>query len=443
MPTEDNTLILCDEAQEFLELKSESTSQNYRNGLRRFVSYFREQYGDDKTLSDFLDILEEDAGLPRREKKRIAEKILSDFITFLEHKNKSNNTIRTYIAAVKNFMKYKGFEFSTTFLANLPRSIPKKVNRKHQWKLEEIREFVERATNFRDKAIIMVLLQSGMSISDLCQLNYGDVRKQLEEETLPIMLYLARLKTGVRYRTCIGADAVHYLKAYLRTRKDLDDYKPLFTKWNSDTERITEGAIQKKFKECAKELDFIDNESSGMNPARPHSLRSAFRSRLTGKIDGDLIEYFIGHEIGSVKNTYINLPDDELREIYSQFEHLLSIETTSKDVLAERDGKTIHLNEEYKEKISALEMDMKRMSRIVALQVSENKIITESFKTLAQQVITMRDIVENIVDDPSMLTLKSEELEHKQRELLALFGLWMDTVSQCARLGDSENPTVN
>ena len=40
-------------------------------------------------------------------------------------------------------------------------------------------------------------------------------------------------------------------------------------------------------------------------------------------------------------------------------------------------------------------------------------------------------------------TLKSEEIEHKQRELLALFGLWMDTVSQCARLGDSENPTVN
>ena len=118
--------------------------------------------GKTKSFTDFLDVLEENASLPRKERKRLADAILVDFINFCKDKGLSNNTIRTYVASVQNFLKYKGFPLSTRWLGNMPRSVPQRSNRKHQWKLSHIKEFVERATTYRDKAIILVLFQSGI-----------------------------------------------------------------------------------------------------------------------------------------------------------------------------------------------------------------------------------------------------------------------------------------
>lgn len=53
-------------------------------------------------------------------------------------------------------------------------------------------------------------------------------------------------------------------------------------------------------------------------------------------MDNTLIEFFMGHSIGDQVKTYINMPDDELRELYANYEHLLAIEKTSKDELAEK-----------------------------------------------------------------------------------------------------------
>ena len=285
-------------------LKAKSTAKVYRNGLRRFISYYRAKHGEDKSFTDFLDDLEKNASLPRKDRKRLADATLVDFINFCTNDGLSDNTMRTYIAAVQNFLKYKGFALSTRWLGNMPRAVPQKTNRKHQWKRSEIKEFVERASTYRDKAIILVLFQSGIGVSDLSHLNYGDICDEYEQGTLPILLDLSRFKTGVDFKTFLGADAVQYLRSYLATRTGVTRDSPLFTMWNSDSRRISIGAIQKKFKEFAKGLSFLRDNGDGMNPARPHSLRSAFRSRLTGKMDGDLIEFFMGHEIGEAKRAY-------------------------------------------------------------------------------------------------------------------------------------------
>jgi len=397
--------------------------------LRRFISFFKERQGKDKDFSDFLDILEENSKLSRKDRKRLAESELVDFINYLKENDLSNNTIRSYIAGIQNFLKYKGFMISTRWLGNLPRAIPKKSNRKHQWKLSEIKEFVERAPTYRDKAVILVLFQSGISISDLCDLDYGDVREQLEEEILPLLLDLSRFKTGVSFTTFLGADAVNYLKAYLRTRNDLSDDKPLFTLWNSDTMRLTVGAIQKKFKGFARRLSFI-RDNGGMNPARPHSLRSAFRSRLTGKMDGDLIEFFMGHEIGEAKRAYINLPDDELRDLYSKFEHELSIEKTSNDVLSERTGKIIEYDEKISQKFQDMEITIRTLSqtineqgRLLDDQCKDNLILSSRVETLSYETDMLVSFLDAARNEPILLEPYTSEqlswLRNRRRSLSA------------------------
>jgi len=137
----------------------------------------------------------------------------------------------------------------------------------------------------------------------------------------------------------------------------LKDNSPLFTKWGSNNERLTKVAIDKKFRENATGLGFISNEDleNGYNPARPHSLRSAFRSHLTGKVADTLIEFWMGHALGEQVRAYLNLPAEELRELYMNAEKYLSIEKTSREELEERKGKVTKFSDEYEKRITQFE----------------------------------------------------------------------------------------
>lgn len=75
---------------------------------------------------------------------------------------------------------------------------------------------------------------------------------------------------------------------------------------------------------------------NGYIPCRPHSLRAACNSRLTGKIDRVLIEFWMGHSIAEEKRAYLKMPTDEMRELYMGAEKYLAIEQTSRKALAER-----------------------------------------------------------------------------------------------------------
>ena len=103
----------------------------------------------------------------------------------------------------------------------MPPQIEKEENEKHEWKIEHIKQFVDSAKSYRDKAIIMCMFQSGLAVNEICNLNYGDVKNELEAGILPLCLKLVRQKTGSKFKTFFGRDAVKYLKIYLSNLKDL------------------------------------------------------------------------------------------------------------------------------------------------------------------------------------------------------------------------------
>jgi hypothetical protein len=97
-------------------------------------------------------------------------------------------------------------------------------------------------------------------------------------------------------------------------------------------------------------VKFKDN---AYNPARPHSLRAAFNSRLIGKIDETLREFWMGHAIGGVAKAYLNMPTKELRKLYMTAEEYLCIEKTSREEIEDK-GKIVKLPPEVEEKIKIL-----------------------------------------------------------------------------------------
>jgi len=350
---------LGDVALRYLESKKPSTGVTYEKCLKRF------KYFHAAGLKSFIEEIEEEISLNQdrslADRVRPGEGVIRKFIAWHKEVGYSNNSTRQGIAAVQNFLKFYGVTISFDFI-ELPPARPMKANDKHKWTIEEMRKFVGVARYLRDKAFIVTCFQSGLGMGDVVDLNYGDVRRGLEEGQLPLLLHLYRGKTGVEFRTFLGRDAVHHLRAYLKTRGPLRDGDPLFTMLGNE-QRVSGGAIDHMLKKYAKKLDFIHEGDleNGYNPARSHSLRTAFRSRLTGKMDGVLIEFMMGHEIGEEKRTYINMPDSEFAELYMNYEHLLSLEKTCREELEEL-GPT-PLPEEAVARIRDLETTVSTLSK--------------------------------------------------------------------------------
>lgn len=229
--------------------------------------------------------------------------------------------------------------------------------------------------------------QSGLAVQEIVNLNYGDVREQLEDGTLPIFLRLVRQKTGSDFKTFFGRDAVHYLKLYLSTRKNLKDASPLFTMWGSE-KRISTTAIQQRFNQLSQHLSFIkksDLENS-YSPCRPHSLRSGFRSRLTGRVSDDVIQFWLGHTLNGTKSAYFNLPEEDLRELYMDAEKYLCIERTSRDELVEKQGKETHLSKMAEQKISGFQQTVLALQHHLGKQEKRISMFREDFlKKLDEQ----------------------------------------------------------
>ncbi|MBS7636818.1 hypothetical protein KEJ37_05745 [Candidatus Bathyarchaeota archaeon] len=56
------------------------------------------------------------------------------------------------------------------------------------------------------------IVHSGLSLSDLLAIKYGDIRKELEKGVTPICLSLTRKKTGIAFITFMGSWSVKLLK---------------------------------------------------------------------------------------------------------------------------------------------------------------------------------------------------------------------------------------
>jgi len=319
---------LCDQVEQYLKTKLKSTAATYRGNLKRFRKFLG------RPIIEFLNDVDERRSakkdLPPEEWRRYFEETINEFIEWMQDHGYANNPIRGSLTALQNLFLYYNVPISYRFV-KMPPPIARKKNGKHKWRVQDVKKFRDGADNYRDKAIIMVMFQSGMAVNEISNLTYGDVAEQLNSGELPILIDMVREKNSNPFKTLIGADAAKDLMLYLDTRGELKEGDPLFATQIGSEDKIAPDTIQWMFRELAgKIFGYSDDE---MNPYRPHSLRAAFRSKLIGKTDTDLIKFWMGDVLGPKAGAYLNLPDEDHKELYKAVEKHLSIETTSKDII--------------------------------------------------------------------------------------------------------------
>jgi len=287
------------EVEEFLSALKTGTKHVYQRGLIKFQEFLAKQGLD---VAGFLSLVEEDLRRPRLEKTRVARKTLNAFIAHLQGEGFAPKTINAYVGAVQSLAKYYDIPLSTRYVNRPP---ARTVHKKHPWTIEEIGKFVSLMDNIQYKCIASCIVQSGLSISDLLSLRYGDIKDEFEKGVTPLCLDLSRKKTNVPFLTFIGNWALGLLKHYLMDRPLKDD-TPIFM--------VTCRAVNSYFRRIGLKFG---GGFSGRNPYSPHSLRAAFRTILSDhKVDPLYIEFWMGHKIPEQQIVYVSKSREGWRETY-------------------------------------------------------------------------------------------------------------------------------
>jgi integrase/recombinase XerD len=330
------------EVKKWLRGKSRGTARNYITALTLYIEF------TGMNPEEIIDEAEEDRKKPRRQRGKPEERI-EDFHEYLLNKHTrargkkaggrgvSKNLAKMYFSAIRGFYKANGFPLNV----RTPRASNKKENFKLNLRPRDVKRMLDFTRSLRDRSIILTMFQSGMDVSTLCSLNYGDVARELEEGREPLMLHIVREKEEVEYHTFLGRDAVKALKNYLAERKrrnheELRYDTPLYVKtaWekgkknSARIERLTPNLIQKFFREVCLTSGVVAEDQlrvADINPARPHALRKAFNDILGLEgVNQQLIDYWMGHSIPYNGAYGIPLPDEQ-RKIYAEHEKALSV----------------------------------------------------------------------------------------------------------------------
>lgn len=340
---------------EFMEARSTGgTKDSYFTGWRNYLEFYREVKEEDVTPTLLLERAVEDRkrplvdqGQPEREFSEWASWLMTGYrLTGRDGKKTedrlglSPSGVRTYAAAVRSFYSYHGYALGKK--ARLPREARvngcKIENTKIEYRPEQVKKLLSAVRSLRDRAIVLIMFQSGMDISTVCSLDYGHVKEELEAGKEPLLIRVVRPKVGLNYRTLIGRDAIEALKAYLedRTRRKgekLGYDTPLFMQEGRGTgERCGPKHFQDQMRDYVLAAGLVSRERlerADLSPARPHALRSGFSSilRLKGANER-LIDYWMGHA-DPYGGAYNQAGDEELREFYKGFEQHLSISGVS------------------------------------------------------------------------------------------------------------------
>jgi len=364
-------------------ISREGTRAVYKSAYRMYTLY------TGMTPEQLVNEALEDVKRDPKEKTDIVKRRIIGFYNWLvteapnhgprgKGKGVSSKLAHTYIGAIRSFYDTFNVVIKLKGRSSLPQ--PKVSNKRLRLTGQDVKKLLDHCRSLRDRAIILVMFQSGMDVSTLCSLRYGDVAKGLERNEHPLKIDLYRPKTGVEYYTFLGKDAVEALKAYLNDLRmkgiKLEYNDPLFLKEGSKTfskEPITPNLIQKLMRELAVKSGFVDERMNGssINPLSPHALRESFSSIMIGKgVPKTIVDFWLGHQIGDMARAYHEAKFEDVRQMYLEHEVFLTVSS----------GNTV-------EKVKEIEERERQLQQIINGLVAENLMLKEKITAVEEKLI--------------------------------------------------------
>lgn len=227
--------ILDDFISDGLQGRSTETVKTYRHALLQFERWLEDS---GSSLNNF------------------ARAEVQHFIDSLAAQNKSPATINKIFQAIKAFCRFHGNKervegISVIKQADTLHKVPKALDREE---IQRLSREMDKSGRKRDYAIIMVLLNTGIRLNELVNLNRDDVRIREKKRALKVSLdgddfYISEKRGTLRVRDeqrgkeraiPLNSETRRALTQYLQSRKDGDE--ALFL--SSRSKRISPRRVQ-------------------------------------------------------------------------------------------------------------------------------------------------------------------------------------------------------
>jgi len=393
----DKTIYNDPTIKEFLhnrELES-STVRNYMYILKTYSDFIK------LTPEEFINEAdsEEDNNVKLRNRK--IKGYLLDFKTYLKiDKKYSPQNISKMMTIVRSF--YREFSIEIPYII-----IRKNVEPRQTYNdiptIDHVRKVLE-ICNRKYKAIITLMLSSGLGAGEILSLTYQDFinaiyeyveialndvvdvellrTKLIKEDSLIIGTWkVTRKKTQYNYTTFSSPESINYILDYLVQSPPIDLESNLFRTARNQNIPLEYNAFKNYFARLNDELDL--GKFGRQRFFHSHVLRKIFTNILhKQKISKLRIDWYLGHRINDVDEAYFKADIGDLKNEYIQCIPDLSIENIETHILE---------SPEYQE-LKKLQIDSKAKDG--------------EMNELKEQVEYLTTIVEMIIDPKSKKTHK-------------------------------------
>lgn len=278
---------------------SPNTVASYRDTFRLLLKYAAERVRRQPTQLQVLDL---DA------------KLVGDFLTFLEtNRGNGARSRNTRLSAIHSFFKYvAGNEPQLLHHCQKVLAMPSKRYEKRtidfltHTEIEALIGAADKAARSgrRDRMLLLLALQTGLRVSELINLNCGDV-------ALGAGAHVRCMGKGRKERaTPLRKDCVEALRRWPSERRSADS-EPLFSSNRGD--RLSRDAVERIVR---KHVELASDTCATLKGKRvtPHVLRhSAAMQLLQNGVDRTVIALWLGHESVETTQMYVHA-DIELKE---------------------------------------------------------------------------------------------------------------------------------
>ncbi|ALS28813.1 integrase [Paenibacillus sp. 32O-W] len=237
--------------------------------------------------------------------------VKNHFVAYLIDRGKSDNTVNGRIKGVKQFFRYLFEEgWMTNNIADELHVVKAEKLMIQTFTREQVSDLLEQPdrktfTGFRDYTMMMVLLETGMRISELCNLKTGDLFFKEQE------IRISKGKGGKARRVPFQQTCAKIVRNYLDIRGDLET-DALFV--NINNEPISTRALQEKMQAYGK--------AAGIQGVRvsPHTFRHTMaKFYILNGGDPFTLRRILGHATLDMVEYYVELFSSDIKKQHKKF----------------------------------------------------------------------------------------------------------------------------
>lgn len=263
-----------------IEGKSKGTIEGYRYRLNHMVNFLQIHFKD------------------------IGPYDIRYYLADLKMKGYADRTlesVRNYISAFYTWMMHEEIITKNPCVQIKPIKYNNEI--KESFSELDIEKIRTNCRNVRERAMVELLLSSGIRVAELCNMNIDD---------LDFHSYSVHVKQGKGNKdriTYMSPVAAYYINEYLKSREDTDIALFITSRKKS---RLNPGGVRYILKEIEARAEITN--------VHPHRFRRTFATTLSNRgMAIQVIQHLMGHDSIDTTMVYVNMNENNIRSEYFRY----------------------------------------------------------------------------------------------------------------------------